>query len=65
MLIMTPKSPSTVAWEDGATDEDDATGEDRGSWRESLQKVSANEQRMDNKLVNLHFAPTETSCTGR
>ena len=65
MLITTSKSPSTVAWEDGATDEDNATGEDWGSRQESLQRVSVNKRRMNNKLVNLHFAPTGTSCTGR
>lgn len=64
MFSLTSDSLSTVAWEDGATDEDGATGEDRGS-RRSLQKVSANNQRVNNKLVNLQFASTGTSCTGR
>ena len=63
MFSLTFDSPSTVAWEDNTTDEDGATGEDWGSWR-SLQKVSANNQRVNNKLVNLQFAPTGTSCMG-
>ena len=62
MLIMASKSPSTVTWEDSATDKDDATGKEWGLWWESLQEVSVNEQRM--KLMNLHFAPTVTSCMG-
>lgn len=46
MFIMTSKSPSTVAWENDVTEEEEATGEDFGSWREGLRGISANEQRM-------------------